>query len=516
MIPKTTIDQYLDVKKDSHLWLKDISERELDRALASLHPRPRFAANLWFHQKVCFLLGVAYPRFLDWVDMGGGKTSIALELIRYWKQAGRLRSAFVFVPTEPAIYSWETELAKWKFGLNHVALDTGSSKGNWRVLEENETDLVLATYPAMVAMLCDKPKEGKWKPGIELVERFVKGKQGSIFDEVTHAGFTTSLTHRLCARIGASTPISYGLAGLPFGRDPMILYGQYRVVDQGETFGRTLGLFREAFFAKRKNYFAKGSHTFDYSFKKKLQPELRRMMRHRSVAFASKEFTNVPPVVAKVVKVGFPEETAAYYQKAVAKFRASRGNFTELNSSFVRMRQISSGFVGFRDDETGERAQVEFAHNPKRDELLEWVAELPDDSKAVIFYEFTLSGRRISEALTKLGHRNVWLWSKTKTPRDKQRQFDVEPDLRFMVVNHMLGAEALNLQVANYLWVYESPVGVIARKQMERRVDRPGQTKTVFMSDLVTRGTVDERILEFHREGEDLKKVLMRDPGRLI
>ena len=46
------------------------------------------------------------------------------------------------------------------------------------------------------------------------------------------------------------------------------------------------------------------------------------------------------------------------------------------------------------------------------------------------------------------------------------------------------------------------------------RMDRPGQTRTVYLTDLVMRDTVDERILEFHREGGNLFNSLMRENTR--
>jgi hypothetical protein len=74
-----------------------------------------------------------------------------------------------------------------------------------------------------------------------------------------------------------------------------------------------------------------------------------------------------------------------------------------------------------------------------------------------------------------------------------------------------LGAESLNLQVANYLYAYETPVGVIQRKQMERRCFRKGQTLPGFLIDPIATKT-DAKILQFHKEGGDLLKTIIRDP----
>jgi SNF2 family DNA or RNA helicase len=100
----------------------------------------------------------------------------------------------------------------------------------------------------------------------------------------------------------------------------------------------------------------------------------------------------------------------------------------------------------------------------------------------------------------------------------EQERFQTDPGCRFAVINNKVGAYSIDgLQyVANYLFVYESPVPVIDREQMERRLIRDGQANTVFIYDLVVQGTLDSRILDFHREGDDLLAALREDPRTVL
>jgi SNF2 family DNA or RNA helicase len=85
------------------------------------------------------------------------------------------------------------------------------------------------------------------------------------------------------------------------------------------------------------------------------------------------------------------------------------------------------------------------------------------------------------------------------------------------IINHKVGGFSLDgLQVANYLFVYESPVSCIDREQMERRILRQGQKHRVFQYDLLMHGTMDERILHAHKEGADLFKQLVADPEKIL
>jgi hypothetical protein len=171
------------------------------------------------------------------------------------------------------------------------------------------------------------------------------------------------------------------------------------------------------------------------------------------------------------------------------------------------------------DDETGEKASVEFDENPKLEALLELIDLMPEKRKAIVWYDFTLSGKKIvSRIKEEFGFKPIWLWSGTKDSRAEFDRFFNDPNCEVAVINWRLGAMSLDglQKVANYDLYYESPVGVIDRDQAQKRLDRDGQRFPVFRYDLITKGTVDERILAFHAEGRDLFKALVKDPARAL
>jgi SNF2 family DNA or RNA helicase len=247
-----------------------------------------------------------------------------------------------------------------------------------------------------------------------------------------------------------------------------------------------------------------------------MRGDLSRMIQHRSITYTADECVDLPPVVPIVEEVSFPTEAGTYYRLVVDQLVKAKGNYRAVESIFLRMRQVSSGFVGVKDDATGARTEIEFVENPKLERLLDLLEDLPEGRKAVVFYAFTWSGRKIVEACRAAGDTPVWLWSGTKDARAEITRFLEDPRCRTAVINNQVGAYALDgLQdVANYTFFYESPVSPIDREQAERRLERDGQLHRVFRYDLVVRGSMDQRILDFHREGEALMDALVRDPAR--
>lgn len=346
--------------------------------------------------------------------------------------------------------------------------------------------------------------------------------EGFLVHNSTRAGHAKSLTHQLCDYIAEYTRNRYALAGLPFGRDPTMLFHQQKIIDGGASFGATLGMFHEAYFTKEHNIWAKSRFAFNYTFDKSKTEQFSRRMQHRSITYEEHECTDVPKVVEIRVPVRLRGEARQYYERVheeiVELAKSGNADLQATKNVFLRMRQITSGFLGFKSDETGERAQVVFTQNAKLDALLEELGGVPEGRKAVVFYEYTWSGRRISEELKKGGIGHAWLWSGTKDYRKELDRFMKNKSCLVMVLQSKLGAFSLDglQEVANYLFYYESPVPVIDRRQSEKRIKRPGQKRRVYQYDLICQGTVDEKILEFHREGADLMRSVRKDPRILL
>jgi SNF2 family DNA or RNA helicase len=181
------------------------------------------------------------------------------------------------------------------------------------------------------------------------------------------------------------------------------------------------------------------------------------------------------------------------------------------------MRQLSSGFMGFIGDESGERIEIEFQENPKLERLMELIEALPSGRKMVVFYDFTWSGRRILKEIRARHLDAIWIWSGTKDARGDLKRFQTQDGCDIAILQNRVGAYSLDgLQVANYQVFYESPVSVIDREQAEARVRRQGQKHKIFRYDLIMKDTLDRRILEFHREGDTLLEALRRDPRKQL
>lgn len=530
-IPDFVIEKYLNRVVDSRQWYKELKPLEVEEDLTYIKPRPQFTIPTFrLDQKVCFLMGIAYPASMFMTDLGLGKTGVSLELLSYFFHHGFIRRAFVFTPTNEVCEGWEDEIKKWGFTLPYIRLTDRSSAEKWEKLENFTEGLIIGTYAGIAAMVSPlalvvdskgNPQfdpvtgelTGKKKRTVnkELTLKLVSGVDAVIFDQSTKLGNNKSLQFNVCNNFSLNSQIRYSLAGRAFGRDPFVLWSQFFVTDRGSALGKSIGLFRSAFWRKEQHSFGT-----TWTFRKRRSKQLHHFLTASSLQYAVDECLELPPKVYVRKECEFPEENWAYYDTARKELLESKGNYREVKNAFLRLRQISSGFVGFKDDDTGEKAEIRFDNNPKLNLLMELIEEVPDDKKIIIYHEFTVSGQRISEELTKRKYKFGWLWGGTKDWTPIKDAFNNNPEFRILLANHKKGSMGLNLQIASYTMFYESPVSGIDRYECEGRTFRAGQTNKTFFYDLIMSDSIDEKILEFHEQGKDLHKALVENPARIV
>lgn len=455
----------------------------------------------WNQQAVSTLIGLEESAFAYFLDPGLGKSRIALDVLRTRWRRGEIKRALILSPSEVNVESWAEQCALYAPDMR-VAKLTGERDARLAAVEQ-DAELYLMNYAGLQVFMTEHDKRKKRRlPVRGLVERFASRWDAVVYDESHNLGHHDTLVFNLCRPISDHARYRYALTGTPFGRDPHLLWSQLFLLDGGETLGRTLGLFRAALFNEKPNYW---SGAPEYTFSQRRKEDLARLLRHRSIRYEDTECQDLPPIMYQTIHVNLPEDAEALYRRIVGELRAEHGNYRAVESAFVRMRQIASGFVTAKDatDEDADRIEIEF-ECPKLDALLELLDEIAPSEKVIVFHDFIRSGARISEALTKAKTGHVRLYGGTVDKPAALSKFLTDPKCRALVANTRSGGTGLNLQVARYIIFFESPVSPIDRRQAEKRCHRAGQGGRVHVYDLVARNTADERILEFVKEGRSL------------
>lgn len=518
MISKQAIDNYINREFESFNWIKEVSKTEILEAINSLPTKPKLKVELYTHQLASFYIGTCIPNFLFFLDMGTGKTLLTLALIDYWKQLGKVSKALVVVPNVVNVEGWREEIEQ-NTHLRFVSLH-GSLDKKLKALETSGDVYVINYDSLQVAMAELRPKKVKGKikntrtiiP--ELVEHFTSHFQLVVYDEIHRAKNPKSLIYKLCKEVSLRCSYQYGLTGTPLGRDPIDLWAEFNLVDDGETLGKNLALYTSAFFTTKVNYWGALEHKFD----KRKQTTLNKMVQHRSLRYEDHECSDLPESHHITVNLTLSSDALAHYRTLLEDYvNVDERDTKEIKNYYSKFRQIASGFVYVKDEETDDRLTMEFSHCEKLDALLELLENMPVESKLVIFHVFNKTGSVIHEFLSKLKIPHALINSVAKNSRiSEYNKFKTDPKCKVLVCNIQSGSEGLNLQVANYMCIYEPTDRPIWHKQALKRINRQGQkADRVHYYHFCTKGTIEEKVMEFIREGKSLFEALIEGKTKL-
>lgn len=506
IVSKAALRDYISRDFDNFLWIKRASSGELRDELCRFDIRPRFKTEPWDHQLACFIIGYYFPRFLFLLDMGLGKTKIILDLLTQALREKRATRALILVPRRLNMADWVTA-AEAHSDLEPYLVDCQSSEEKLERLLNPRGDFTVIDYAGLHLATSEKKKSKKGsvlKKNQLVVEKLCRRYDFITADESHMLSNHQSLWFSIARQLTATAAFTYATTGTLFARDLEGIWSQFYLVDRGETFGPNLGLFRAAFFTAK----AKPFGGVDLTFNQDQTRLLHRMIGNRSLRYEDREVrADVPPVLPFRQLLRLPGEQKEHYLLALQGLINAGNNLEEMDAQWFRMRQITSGYLEWKD-EYGEHELV-FRENPKL-VALEKILDESYGNKVVITCEYVRTGKLISDWLRSRKISHEWLYGGTKDPTASKERFIKDPACRVLLMNSSVGGTGVNgLQwVAHVMVIYETPP-MSARAQVIKRLDRSGQEHPVRVVDLAVDRTIDVGLLDDIALGRDLHDRVM-------
>jgi hypothetical protein len=210
-----------------------------------------------------------------------------------------------------------------------------------------------------------------------------------------------------------------------------------------------------------------------------------------------------------------PEQTKIYKDirhQAMAELKSGKYvSAINVLSQMVRLHQIVCGHVKTEDGE------IEDIPSRRIDAILDILEE--HDGKAIIWVTYDRELRKTAHAIraAKNGDSSLMygpqavacFWGgNVKTRAEDEKRFLGDPNCRFMLSTPQTGGKGNTWNVADLVIFAANSYDLEHRYQAEDRNHRVGQTKTVTYIDLITRGTVEEKIVKALRKKLDLARII--------
>lgn len=515
IIAKSAVKGFLARPREDYRWLKTLSDREVREYVYELWnafpTRPRLA------QLVGLAIGMEQQEFLFNYDCGVGKSALLLWLAHIHSVHSEAKRWLVLVPNIVNIQAWEDQITEHAPYLIYEKL-LGSREKRHQLVNQ-KAQVYLLNYAGLQSYMTqtkevERKRKGKSEMVVERVinphagDAFAEQFDGVIFDEIHNVGNKDSLTYWLCKRISKAVRFRYGSSATLFNYDPAMMWSQFDLVDQGYTLGETMGLFKAAFYYQREHDWKGVEEVFDEG-KRKL---LNEVIQHRSLFYSAAECGDVPKVSNIPERLTWSDEAKLYYDRVKEECKIA-GQEARLNpNAYIRMRQITSGYVGYETDDG--RAKLVFDENPKLERLLQLIREIPPDCKIMVYHEYQFTHTLICDALAKRKIPFAELWGKSKDAAAQYSRFLEDHKCRIMVANYRMVAGGNPHKVCNYMYYFESPPDPITRKQSYERIVRPGQPRKAFCYDPHFPGDVGEKILMALKHGQNFYQQVVQGKAK--
>lgn len=491
--------------------LKSYSKAELLGLLPAWYD---FRLEPWTHQLACLVATLAEQNFLSCLDLGTGKTKVAVDACRYWRHFKNNLRIFV-ICLDVAVENWADEI-KMNSSMEAVCLRGRTAN----ILDKiNGPGFFIINFQSMMRMLSESKETltPVWRKGekdfdsdnIQRYDRKTKWRIDNrkikemkkisfdvlIIDESHMIKNKDSLTWKLVKRLSDFIDKRLLLTGTPFGNTLLDVWPQYFILDYGKTYLNSLSKY------KRRYFEDKGYWGPDWVVTKEGKEEIRKRLFNKAIRYEESEVDDLPEKVYNVVKYDLVKSQSAAYDELVDNDEIYG---TEIKNKFTTFMQICSGFI-IKSDTT-------FKSNPKLDLLKEIIQQAVESSKIVIFHEFILECIMIEDMLKKMKIKFNRLNSRVKNKNKEYKTFADDPEYKVMIAHPRSGGASINLVSAAYCAFFSNSGSIINRKQCEKRVHRAGQKSSrVFYYDFVARDTIEQSIRKSLGEGKELFDYMVDD-----
>ena len=410
-------------------------------------------------------------------------TLTAIEKLMY--QEFEVRKPLIIAPLRVARDTWPAEIQKW----DHLEGMT------WSVITGTAQERLAALQKKADIYIINR-ENVQW-----LVEQsgMPFDYDMLVIDELSSFKSWQAKRFKALMKVRPFVKRVVGLTGTPTSGGLMDLFAEFRLLDMGQRLGRFIGQYRNTFFRPDR---VNGPIVYSYKPLPGAEEEIYRRIGDITISMKACGHLKMPELITTNYEVEMsPAEQKAYEaMKEELVLSLPDGEVTAANAAVLtgKLLQMSSGAI-YTDE--GNTIRI---HDRKLD-ALEDIIEGMNGRPLLLGYWFKHDLQRITERLTKIGIPFERLDSEASMKRWNAGQIQVG------LAHPASTGHGLNLQEGGSTICWFSPTWSLELyQQMNARLYRQGQkAETVVITHIVTKGTVDSRVLKALSEKDRIQEALI-------
>ena len=414
------------------------------------------------------------------LECGLGKSVITLTAIKNLMARGEVSRVLVVAPLRVGKTTWPEEIGKW----DHLAG---------------------LTYAVAIGSVAERLNALKAKADITIINRenveWLIDKSGMPFDydmlvidELS--SFKSFKAKRFKALLKVRPKITrvVGLTGTPSSNGLMDLWAEFRLLDLGERLGRYITRYRLAYFTPDKR---NAQVVFSYKPLPGAEERIYDKIDDITISMRASDYLKLPSLVMNTVVVEMGDKEKEIYDNLCDDMVVSLGDneIDAVNAASLsnKLLQMANGAV------YGEEQSVHRIHDEKLN-ALEDLIESANGKPVLVAYWFKHDLARI----------------KAKFPFVREIKTDADirawnrGEIEVGVIHPASAGHGLNLQTggSTLIW-FGLTWSLELYQQTNARLYRQGQKNTVVIHHIVTKGTIDERVLKALEKKEKTQNSLI-------
>ncbi len=207
----------------------------------------------------------------------------------------------------------------------------------------------------------------------------------------------------------------------------------------------------------------------------------------------------------------FYEQRRLFFQQAVKKQITTNGinkSHFFILQALGELRQIAA---------IPESKSENTIISPKRQVLLEHIQEvIANEHKVLVFANYLHALDCIANDLNKAGIDHLLMTGATRNRKELVENFQNNGQYKIFLMTLKTGGLGLNLTAADYIFIFDPWWNRSAENQAIDRSHRIGQDKTVFSYKMITKGTIEEKMLKLQEIKKELFDNLITSDGTSI
>ena len=420
------------------------------------------------------------------LDMGLGKTSITLTAINNLMfDSFLVHKVLVIAPLRVARDTWTSEAGKWDHLQNLICSVVVGTETERRAALLRQADVYIINRENIHWLINES--------GIPFDFDMV------VIDELSSFKNHSTKRFKSLMRVRPFVNRIVGLTGTPASNGLMDLWAEFKLLDMGQRLGRFISKYRTEYFMPDKR---NGMVVFSYKPLPFAEETIYKKISDITISMKSTDHLQMPELISSEYEVTLSEDEERVYKnlKSQLVLDLSGDEITAANAASLsnKLCQMANGAI------YTDVGCVHSFHDRKLD-ALEDIIESANGKPMLVAYWFKHDYDRISARLNKCHipfsrldtSQSINRWNKGEIP--------------VALIHPASAGHGLNLQSGGSTIVWFGLTWSLELyQQTNARLWRQGQTsKTVVVQHIITKGTIDEKVMTALKRKEHTQTALI-------